>query len=62
MDEINDLDSGKQEEVVKSRVAEAEEVNHEDLEDTEDLPDPEARAVLALDTRYENSSIENSNN
>ena len=49
MDETNDFDSGKQEEIIieEPGFAEAEEVNHEDLEDTEDLPDPEARAVLA---------------
>ena len=48
MDETNDFDSGKQEEIIieEPGFAEAEEVNHEDLEDTEDLPDPEARAVL----------------
>ena len=40
MAEINDLDSGKQEIVVEEPgFAEAEEVNHDDLEDTEDLPE-----------------------
>jgi len=33
--------------------AEAEEVNHNDLEDTEDLPDPEARAILAEEQETE---------
>ena len=56
MDEINDLDSGKQEMVVEEPgFAEAEEVNHDDLEDTEDLPDPEARAVLAAEPETENA-------
>ena len=56
MVEINDLDSGKQEIVVEEPgFAEAEEVNHDDLEDTEDLPDPEARAVLATKPETENS-------
>ena len=56
MVEINDLDSGKQEIVVEEPgFAEAEEVNHDDLEDTEDLPDPEARAVLATEPETGNS-------
>jgi len=54
MAEINDLDSGKQEIVEEEPgFAEAEEVNHADLEDTEDIPDPEARAVLAVDPEDE---------
>ena len=56
MVEINDLDSGKQEIAVEEPgFAEAEEVNHDDLEDTEDLPDPEARAVLAAEPETENA-------
>ena len=58
MVEINDLDSVKQEIVVEEPgFAEAEEVNHDDLEDTEDLPDPEARAVLATKPETENASM-----
>ena len=57
MVEINDLDSGKQEMVVEEPgFAEAEEVNHDDLEDTEELPDPEVRAVLATEPETENAS------
>ena len=56
MVEINDLDSGKQEIVVEEPgFAEAEEVNHDDLEDTEDLPDPQTRAVLAAEPETENA-------
>jgi len=55
MVEINDLDSGKQEIIVEEPgFAEAEEVNHDDLEDTEDLPDPQTRAVLAAEPETEN--------
>ena len=58
MAEINDLDSGKQEIVVEEPgFAEAEEVNHDDLEDTEDLPDPEARAVLAAEPDTETAPM-----
>ena len=58
-DEINDFDSDKQEEVVieEPGFAEAEEVNHEDLEDTEDLPDPEARAVLTSEQDTETPPV-----
>ena len=56
MVEINDLDSGKQEIIVEEPgFAEAEEVNHDDLEDTEDLPDPQTRAVLAAEPETENA-------
>jgi len=56
--EINDLDSGKKEIVVEEPgFAEVEEVNHDDLEDTEDLPDPEARAVLATKPETENAPM-----
>jgi len=55
-DEINDLDSDKQEIIVEEPgFVEAEEVNHDDLEDTVDLPDPEARAVLASEPETENT-------
>jgi len=55
MVKINDLDSVKQEMVVEEPgFAEAEEVNHDDLEDTEDLPDPGVRAVLATEPETEN--------
>jgi len=58
MAEINDLDSGKQEIVVEEPgFAEAEEVNNHDLEDTEDLPDPEARAVLAAEPDTETAPM-----
>jgi len=57
MVEKNDLDSGKQEIAIEEPgFAEAEEVNHEDLEDTEDLPDPRVRAVLAVEPETENAS------
>ena len=58
-DEINDFGSDKQEEVVieEPGFAEAEEVNHEDLEDTEDLPDPEARAVLTSEQDTETPPV-----
>jgi len=56
MVEINDLDSGKQEMVEEEPgFDEAEEVNHDDLEDTEDLPDPDTRAVLAAKPENENA-------
>ncbi len=56
--EINDLDSGKQEIVVEEPgFTEAGEVNHDDLEDTEDLPDPEARAVLDAESKTENAPM-----
>ena len=56
--EINDLDSGKQEIVLEEPgFTEAGEVNHDDLEDTEDLPDPEARAVLATESKTENAPM-----
>ncbi len=46
--EIIDLDSGKQEIIVEEPgFAEVEEVNRDDIEDTEDFPDLEVRAVLA---------------
>tara|TARA_B100000686_G_scaffold40851_1_gene42150 strand:+ start:1055 stop:2236 length:1182 start_codon:yes stop_codon:yes gene_type:complete len=46
MAETNYLDSSKQENVFEEPgFPETEEVNHDDLEDTGDLPDPEARAV-----------------
>ena len=32
-------------------------MNHDDLEDTEDLPDPEARAVLAIESKTENAPM-----
>ena len=58
-DEKNDFDLGKQEEVVieEPGFAEAEEVNHEDLEDTEDLPDLEARAVLSSEQDTETPPV-----
>ncbi len=44
---MKDFDSGKEEIVVEEPgFPDAEEVNHDDLEDIEDLPDPEVRAVL----------------
>ena len=68
MAEINDLDSGKQEIVVEEPgFAETEEVNHDDLKDTEDLPDPEVRAVFATEQDTETAPMkiattENANN
>jgi len=54
MVEINDLDSGKLEIVVEEPgFAEADEVNHDDLKDNEDLPDLEARAILAAEPETE---------
>jgi hypothetical protein len=50
MAKIKDLESGKQEIVVEEPgFVEAEEVNHDDLDDSEEMPDPEARAVLDKD-------------
>ena len=51
------ISSADQEMVVEEEpgFAEAEEVNHDDLEDTEDLPDPEARAVMAAEPEAENA-------
>ncbi|MBS1256817.1 MAG: Cell division coordinator CpoB [Deltaproteobacteria bacterium] len=54
MAEINDLDSGKQEIIEEEPgFAETEEVNHDDLEDPEDLPDPEVRALPAAESASE---------
>ncbi|GIT72864.1 MAG: hypothetical protein Ct9H300mP28_26780 [Pseudomonadota bacterium] len=59
MAEINDLDSGKQGKIFVEEpgFAEAEEVNHDDLEDTEDLPDPKTRAVLAAEPDSETAPM-----
>ena len=59
MAEIKNLNSGSQEIVVEEPgFTEAEEVNHDDLEDNGDIPDPEARAVLAVEQISETSSLE----
>ncbi len=65
---INDLDAGKEEIIVEEPgFPETEEVNQDDLEDIEDLPDPEVRAVLEakpdpVTTPMKNVAIVNTKN
>ena len=59
MVEIIDLDAGKQEILEEPGFAETEEVNHDDLEEAEDLPDPEVRAVLSTEKNIDTTPMKN---